>query len=102
MITKNSVMLNQHSGPCCALSTLAGNKICEVLTRESPDCNYRCPFYKPEGCGDWIRVEHGRDIYVVPPEEYYQAAKEQEEERKRVPKWKIRKVRTSARSAEQH
>lgn len=30
-----------------------------------------CPFYKPEGCEDWIRIEYNGEVWLVPPEEYY-------------------------------
>lgn len=30
-----------------------------------------CPFYKPESCEDWIRVEIKGEVWLVPPEEYY-------------------------------
>lgn len=43
---------------------------CAVLTSA---CNStHCPFYKPAGCKDWIRLERGRKVYILAPEEYYE------------------------------
>lgn len=30
---------------------------------------YRCPFYKPSGCKDWIRLERPNYMVLLPPEE---------------------------------
>lgn len=30
-----------------------------------------CPFYKPAGCEDWIKVEHNGEAWILTPEEYY-------------------------------
>lgn len=46
---------------------------CTVMGRDAMmrGCNtYRCPFYKPKGCKDWLRVEKGVTISLIPPEEY--------------------------------
>lgn len=32
----------------------------------------KCPFYKPEGCEDWIRIEQYGEVWLIPPEEYYE------------------------------
>lgn len=105
MIRKGSVILDEYSGPCCALNTFAGKKICDALMdaliSESPACNYTCPFYKPTGCKDWIRVEEGSQILIVPPEVYFKGSEDEEGEGK-PPTWKIRRVPTYAHSAEQH
>ena len=55
---------------------------CKALTS---DCIGRdnCPFYKPEGCEDWVRVEIKGEVWLVPPEEYYDE-KEMRLLRKRV------------------
>lgn len=31
----------------------------------------KCPFYKPEGCEDWIRIEKDNKVWIMPPEEYF-------------------------------
>lgn len=38
---------------------------CGILNTEQ-ECSYKCPFYKPKGCKDWVRV--GNKMYT--PEEY--------------------------------
>ena len=68
MITKSSIDLRYCIERCVNLK-IGG---CAVLCKAEPQCNYKCPFYKPEGCRDWIRVEDRDGIAVVPPEEYYE------------------------------
>ena len=41
---------------------------CAILTDNSR-CGYRCPFYKPIGCEDWVRLETKNEIFLIPPEE---------------------------------
>lgn len=41
---------------------------CKILTTE---CEARCSFYKPVGCEDWIKIERGGEVWLIPPEEYY-------------------------------
>ena len=41
---------------------------CAILTDNSR-CGYRCPFYKPTGCEDWVRLETKNEIFLIPPEE---------------------------------
>lgn len=44
---------------------------CSILTSKTKeDCTARCPFYKPQGCEDWIRREDKDEIWLIPPEEY--------------------------------
>jgi len=40
-----------------------------LITTAWAEC--KCPFYKPKGCEDWIRVERDGQVWLVPPEEYY-------------------------------
>ena len=69
MITLHSIDLQYIHEPCC--SEMA-NDGCRAMTDKSEFCrSSRCPFYKPQGCKDWIRVEDRQGISVVPPEEYY-------------------------------
>lgn len=43
---------------------------CDVMEEEHEKCGtYACPFYKPDGCQDWVRQEKGGKIYMIPPEE---------------------------------
>ena len=67
MRTPNSLNLKKYKGECFAKDML-GN--CEAMTNTDKNCGtYKCPFYKPEGCKDWIRFENGTDVYLIPPEE---------------------------------
>lgn len=43
---------------------------CAILCEIEPECSTECPFYKPQGCEDWIRREKGDEIWLIPPEEY--------------------------------
>lgn len=68
MRTKNSIDLKKSNQRCNSLMTGAG---CSSMTGVHKDCGtYRCPFYKPQDCGDWIRVEDKDGISLIPPEEY--------------------------------
>lgn len=68
MITLHSIDLRYIKDPCFA--EMAG-KGCRALSVKSEYCrSQKCPFYKPQGCKDWVRVEDKRGISVVPPEEY--------------------------------
>ena len=48
---------------------------CTVLIRT--DCN-NCPFYKPEDCEDWLRIEKNGRVFLMDPEEYEKRRKEHE------------------------
>ena len=43
---------------------------CEAMFERHPDCGtYNCPFYKPQGCEDWIKLEHKDRVEMYTPEE---------------------------------
>lgn len=44
--------------------------VCDILIEPETECNYKCPFYKPRGCKDWIRITHNGRQVLCPPEEY--------------------------------
>jgi len=67
MITLHSIDLKTISDPCFAEFDRRGIYGCRILHRMPKECGYKCPFFKPKGCRDWIRVGE----WVVPPEEYY-------------------------------
>ena len=51
---------------CCAQQ----HGQCTVMSADIQlECNYRCPFYKPEGCKDWIRIEAKGRVLLYSPEE---------------------------------
>lgn len=43
---------------------------CRVLTTTAENCTATCPFYKPKGCRDWIRMVAGDRVLLLTPEEY--------------------------------
>ena len=59
---------------------------CSLLVETAEQCNYKCAFYKPKGCRDWIRVETKRHICIVPPEEYAFAIRRRYEQRTSIRK----------------
>lgn len=71
MKTKNSIRLEETRQICCAYSITVN---CSALTIADEQCgSCRCPFYKPSGCKDWIRIEDDDGVSLIPPEEYYTA-----------------------------
>ena len=49
---------------------------CRVLSSTiSLECNASCPFYKPKGCEQWIRINTKSRAWIMPPEEYERSAK---------------------------
>ena len=69
MITKHSLDLITIQDPCFALTYGGG---CRALILPHKNCgDYRCPFYKPVGCKDWVRIEDRQGINLIPPEEAY-------------------------------
>lgn len=70
MITVHSIDLKKINSPCFALSKAL--KGCKVLIHtEEECCTYKCPFYKPDGCKDWVRIEDRTGINLIPPEEAF-------------------------------
>lgn len=88
MKTHNSLDLMQCDAPC-AMSFKQNGVACGLLTRYGKECgSAECPFYKPRGCKDWIRVEDEDGIIIIPPEEYY-AARRIDSGTKEYSSWKI-------------
>jgi len=70
MITKHSIDLKRIDSPCFALSKITNG--CKILKRTDENCNtYKCPYYKPVGCKDWVRIEDRHGINLIPPEEAF-------------------------------
>lgn len=68
MITLHSVDLTMVKDPCFALNVDG-----DCRARSTPHakcCTYKCPFYKPVSCKDWVRVEDRQGVNLIPPEEY--------------------------------
>jgi len=56
----------ETDGKCCHLSV----KRCTALSERYLRCgSYLCPFYKPEGCGDWIRIDRDASVEMYEPGE---------------------------------
>ena len=70
MITKHSIDLTRISEPCFAYAHHIDD--CKVLIKKHKGCNtYKCPFYKPANCKDWVRIEDRTRINLIPPEDAY-------------------------------
>lgn len=67
MKTRHSIDLKKVNEPCFARTRMG---YCRVLIIPARECGYKCKFYKPEGCQDWVRVEDWEGLNLVPPEEY--------------------------------
>lgn len=68
MITLHSIDLNYIHEKCFAESYKG---LCRILITKNDVCGTsKCPFYKPDGCKDWVRVEDNRGIFIIPIEEY--------------------------------
>ena len=61
---------------------------CCLLIEMPSECNAECPFYKPRGCKDWVRV--GTALYT--PEEYEERNKDVKEVKH--PVWRIKTERS--------
>lgn len=61
----NKMKLTDQSITCFAKR----EKGCSV--RATKKCPKNCVFYKPAGCRDWVRVERGCEVWLIPPEEYF-------------------------------
>ena len=45
---------------------------CEAMREYQKTCgSYLCPFYKPKGFQDWIKIEKVDEVVLYAPEEYY-------------------------------
>lgn len=69
----------------CDMAVLGG---CDALHVLAEECDSRCPWYKPQGCGDWVRV--GNIIY--PPEEYERKFVNEDDGEQKTLYWHIKRV----------
>lgn len=68
MVTIHSVNLKQINEPCFA--EIGRNNGCRVLSKTDDSCGtYRCPFYKPQGCREWVRIDDRMGVNLIPPED---------------------------------
>ena len=63
---------------------------CTLLTDMADECNYKCPFYKPVGCKDWVRMKHDGQDVICPPEEYERRFKSEEDTETSAVHWRIK------------
>ena len=61
---------------------------CDALDHMADECDWHCPWYKPQGCGDWVRV--GNIIY--PPEEYERKFVNEDDGKQKTLYWHIKRV----------
>ena len=87
MRTPNSINLLMPHGECWGLL----RNTCTVMRKlDKKTCGtYECPYYKPEDCEDWIRVEDKQGVNLIPPEEYYSARTVTAKLPPKVDKWVI-------------
>lgn len=53
---------------------------CDAMSAYEVTCGtYRCPFYKPIGCEDWVKLESKDHVTLYPPEEYFKTRTEETE-----------------------
>lgn len=70
MITLHSIDLTTTKEVCFALAYDGDCRVLIVPHRKC--CSADCPFYKPKGCADWIRIEDRQGINLIPPEEAFE------------------------------
>jgi len=67
--THNSIDLTEISDKCFA--ALQHEEGCTVLIAPEDRCGtIGCPFYKPEGLKDWVRITDKDGTFILPPEEH--------------------------------
>lgn len=64
---------------------------CGLLT-EYDTCGNKCPFYKPVGCMDWIRVRRNGRVELYAPEEYERKFNNEKDRKQRELYWRIKNV----------
>ena len=72
MNRKDVVQRAYTDGDGTCFASVALNEGCSILSAIADSCGtYRCPFYKPEGCKGWIRLNAKEGVVLIPPEDYY-------------------------------
>lgn len=70
MLTTHSIDLKKINDICFAAIGYRDNLGCRILIRAHEGCgSYRCPFYKPKDCKDWVRVDDRMGVNLIPPED---------------------------------
>lgn len=69
MVTIHSLNLKQINEPCFAEIGYR-KQGCRVLAKTHEGCgSYKCPFYKPKDCRDWVRIDDKMGVNIIPPED---------------------------------
>lgn len=80
-------MIELHECIDRCFAELAGE--CDLL-KEVEVCDYTCPWYKPRGCKDWVRLKyHGQEM-LCPPEEYERKFKNEDDNEPKAVYWRIK------------
>lgn len=67
---------SDRDGTCFASSVF---NECAIMGKFDENCgSYECPFYKPRGCRDWIKIEDKGGVSIFTPEEVSFNGKEKE------------------------
>lgn len=70
MLTRHSLDLKKINDPCFASIGYKTTSGCRVLSKQIEGCGtYKCPFYKPRNCKDWVRIEDRMGVNIIPPED---------------------------------
>ena len=68
MVTIHSQDLKTIDEPCFA--AIGHRNGCRVLMRTHDNCGtYKCPFYKPKDCKEWVRIDDKNGVSLIPPED---------------------------------
>ncbi len=67
-----------RDGACFAASVF---NECMLMGEYDKNCgSYKCPFYKPFGCKDWVKLEDENGVSLYAPEELDFDGEERKEE----------------------
>lgn len=67
---------------------------CTIL-KDIEICGNGCPFYKPYGCKDWVRVKQSNGEMLYTPEEYERSFKDEINDEPKAVYWRIKSVPVS-------
>lgn len=63
-----------------------------VCLDDDSQCGKCCPFYKPAGCEDWVKVEIDGEVWLIPPEENERRFDREADSEKRKLYWRVKQV----------
>lgn len=65
---------------------------CTVMDFPNDTCDSSCPFYKPVGCKDWIRLNIKGVNVIVAPEENERRFGSEKDRKRRSLYWQVKRV----------